>query len=125
MAPSPTHSAFRLAEKHFKNRATWALPALRGLPPDLCRPVLDVSRPANAEDDEVFLAGWWGEAYDEDADTPKRKKKASRKGKERARGERPDLGELPRVVLADGRAGYVVSEGMYRPQYLADKQAAS
>lgn len=98
------HPAFRLAEKHFKNRATPALPALQGLPADLCASVLDLSRPIDADDDPVWKAGWWGSTY---GDKPRRK------GKERARGERPnaDLSGLRSLRLADGKTGYIVSEG--------------
>lgn len=42
------HPAFRLAEKHFKNRTTRALPPLRDIPSDLCLPVLDLSRPSSS-----------------------------------------------------------------------------
>lgn len=110
-APSPAHPAFRLAEKHFKNRATAALPALRDIPTELCRSVLDLSRPASCEEDEVYLAGWWGRSYE-----PLVANARKRKVKDRARGERPPLPDLEaegvRVVqLNDGRAAYIVAEG--------------
>lgn len=110
-AAHPSHPAFRLAEKHFKNRATPALPALRDVPPSFCRSVLDLSRPPACEDDEVWRAGWWGRAYEPPA--PGRR---PRKAKERVRGDRPPLPDLEgegvrAVALADGRTGYVVAEG--------------
>lgn len=107
-----THPAFRLAEKHFKNRATAALPALRDLPP-FCRAVLDLSRPDSCEDDEIWRAGWWGRTYEPPAAGNGRKPKRAR---ERARGERPPLPDLGAegvrsLELGDGRTGYVVAEG--------------
>jgi len=114
-APAAAHPAFRLAEKHFKNRATRSLPALRDLPPEICQRVLDLSRPENADDDEVYTAGWWGESY---TAAPRNSRRGRGKGKERARGERPELDlaaeGVERVVLADGKVGYVVSEGKLR-----------
>ncbi|BEI80096.1 hypothetical protein CcaverHIS002_0106250 [Cutaneotrichosporon cavernicola] len=105
------HPAFRQAEKHFKNRATHALPALRNVPPALCRPVLDLSRPDSCEDDEVWLAGWWGRAYE-----PPVTGQRPRKTKERPRGERAphpnhEAEGVRSISLADGKIGYVVSDG--------------
>lgn len=112
-APTPegAHPAFRLAEKHFKNRTTNALPALRGLP-EFAQPVLDLSGPAEQAADPVWQAGWWGAEYAPPSSAPRRRKK----GKERAigeRGERPcmDLDGVRALQLADGRTGYLVAEG--------------
>lgn len=106
-----THPAFRLAEKHFKNRTTNALPALRGLP-EFTQPVLDLSGPSDQSTDPVWQAGWWGEEYTAPSSNPRRRKK----GKERVigeRGERPcmDLDGVPVLELKDGRRGYLVAEG--------------
>ncbi|EJT47181.1 hypothetical protein A1Q1_04039 [Trichosporon asahii var. asahii CBS 2479] len=104
-----THPAFRLAEKHFKNRTTNALPALRNLP-EYTQAVLDLSGPPDQTSDPVWQAGWWGAEYTEP--TPQRRR---RKGKERAvgeRGERPvmDLDGVPCLHLKDGRTTYLVAE---------------
>lgn len=101
-----THTPFRITEKHFKNRfVPNVYPSLRKTP------VLDLSRPAEETDDEVWQAGWWGP----DTETGRRLKK----GKARARGERPeqDLAGLKRVELADGKVGWLVKEGMLSEQY--------
>lgn len=113
-ADSDTHPAFRLAEKHFKNRTTASLPALRGLP-EFTQPVLDLSRPGDHTADPVWQAGWWAEEYSLPSSAPRRRKK----GKGRAigeRGERPpvDLKEVPVLRLKDGRTGYLVAEGELR-----------
>lgn len=118
-----THPAFRLAEKHFKNRTTNALPALRNLP-EYTQAVLDLSGPLDQSSDPVWQAGWWGAEYTEP--TPQRRR---RKGKERAmgeRGERPvmDLDGVPCLHLKDGRTAYLVAEGELQRRVLADKQAA-
>lgn len=105
------HPAFRQAEKHFKNRATLALPALRDVPSTLCRPVLDLSRTGLHEDDEIWRAGWWGRAYE-----PLVAGRKPRMARERPRGERPPLPDLEAegvrvVTLASGQTGYIVAEG--------------
>lgn len=105
-----THPAFRLAEKHFKNRTTNALPALRNLL-DFTQAVLDLSGPPDQSADPVWQAGWWGTEYTEPSPSRRRKK-----GKERAigeRGERPvmDLDGVPCLRLKDGRTAYLVAEG--------------
>ncbi|RXK40273.1 alkylated DNA repair protein AlkB [Tremella mesenterica] len=110
------HTAFRRTEKHFKSRVVkYALPSLRTLP------VLDLSRPDDHEDDEVWKAGWWGP---QDVDSLQR----LRKGKERERGERPDLDvgllkSVRQVTLEDGDVGWVVAPGcILIPQYLSPSQ---
>jgi hypothetical protein len=99
--PDTAHSPFRLTEKHFKNRSNpHQYPSLHN------QSILDLSRPLLQEDDEVWQAGWWAIP---DAGSAKRTKK----GKERARGERPemDLGGLRGLRTATGRIGWVVAEG--------------
>jgi alkylated DNA repair protein alkB family protein 1 len=61
------------------------------------------------EEDEVWLAGWWGP----DVDGVWGGRKNPWKGKERERGERPELilNGLKEVRLTDGRLGWVVAEG--------------
>ncbi|WWD17760.1 hypothetical protein CI109_102201 [Kwoniella shandongensis] len=85
--PDTTHTAFRLTEKHFKNRSVKGqLPSLHEYQHNL----VDLSRPDRPEHDEVWRAGWWS--------TNK-----SRKGKERDLGERPDLALQQPITLHDGR----------------------
>ena len=101
----PSHTPFRLAEKHFKNRFNpLKLPSLRNRPV----PVLDLSRPARQEDDEVWKAGWWS-PENEPGSRPRRGK-----GKARELGERPaqDFEGLERNELNDGRTGWIVAEGV-------------
>ncbi len=98
--PDTSHTPFRLAEKHFKNRSVKGrLPTLHG------QSVIDVSRPIHHEEDEVWQSGWWAP---ECSDV-----KRSRKGKERERGERPetDLSGLRRIRLLSGREAWVVADG--------------
>lgn len=93
------YTNFRIAEKHFKNRSEPGhLPSLRTYD------VVDLSRPDKLEDDEVWKAGWWGEM-----------KGRYRKGKERARGERPQMDrydQFQMIECGQGRMGYVIAEGM-------------
>ena len=98
--PEASHTPFRIAEKHFKNRAVKGrLPTLRG------HSIVDLSRPTQEEDDAVWQAGWWAPEQ-----THRFK---SRKGKERERGERPaqDLNGFKKLTLSDGREAWVVAEG--------------
>ena len=97
----PSYSAFRLVEKHFKNRSNpLKYPSLRR------HNVVDLSRPEAREDDEVYNAGWWSPENDMD-------KVRRSKGKERAKGERPenDLSQLSMIQLEDGKIGWVVAPG--------------
>nr|XP_031860915.1 alkylated DNA repair protein AlkB [Kwoniella shandongensis]KAA5527987.1 alkylated DNA repair protein AlkB [Kwoniella shandongensis] len=105
--PDTTHTAFRLTEKHFKNRSVKGqLPSLHEYQHNL----VDLSRPDRPEHDEVWRAGWWS--------TNK-----SRKGKERDLGERPDLALQQPITLHDGRVGYLVAPGcILVPQYLNPQQ---
>ncbi|WOO85238.1 Alpha-ketoglutarate-dependent dioxygenase abh1 [Vanrija pseudolonga] len=128
MAIVETHPAFRLAEKHFKNRSTAALPALRGLPSSLCLPLLDLARPAEEDDDSVWRAGWWSNVYTSEVPKPgkSRKRRNSRAvSNEPARGDRPELelDGMKRVFLADGKEGFLVAEGcVLVPGYLDVEQ---
>jgi hypothetical protein len=109
---TPAHPAFRQVEKHFKNRATWALPALRDLPRELCHPVLDLSRPEAEADDPVYCAGWWAESFAAPSQQRARKGAGTGAGRVRPRGSRPELVPDARPVkLSDGRVGFVVAEG--------------
>ena len=96
-----SYTPFRLAERHFKDRAVKdCLPTLHQ------QNIIDLSRPEQQEEDEVWQAGWWApsEAIS----------RRSRKGKERKRGERPEFTvnpELKRVKLDNGLEGWVVAEG--------------
>lgn len=101
-ASTSEQSPFRRAEKHFKCRR------VAHTTPPLLPGTLDVSRPENREDDEVWQSGWWGPEEDEMGVRYRR-----RKGKERARGERREDGAegLKVIKLSDGRHGYVVAEG--------------
>lgn len=104
-AAGPSHTAFRLTEKHFKNRSNpLKLPTLRNQPV----PVLDFSRPARQEDDEVWRAGWWSPMNEPGVRPRKDKRKA------RELGERPeqDFAGLQRIELTDGRTGWIVAEGV-------------
>ena len=99
--PSRPYTAFRLAEKHFKNRSKpGQLPCLRGC--RAARAAVDFSRPERQEDDPVWRAGWWG---------PEGQK--LKKGKERARGERPEPDFARSSVDCNGRTGFVVAEGEF------------
>ncbi|WVQ82652.1 alkylated DNA repair protein AlkB [Cryptococcus sp. DSM 104549] len=115
---SSTHTAFRLAEKHFKNRALKThLPSLR----QWQHLLVDHSRPPQQEDDELWRAGWWSPEH-EVLPAPSRRQRV-RKGKEREkdRGERPEMSceGLKKVVLGDGKTGWIVAPGcIYIPGYL-------
>ena len=104
VTPTPprnsSYTAFRLAEKHFKNRATPGhLPTLRDAPST--RPVVDLSRTEKEADDEVWQAGWWGPS-DQNV----------KKGKQRARGERPLLDSpFERIDIGGGKVGHILAEG--------------
>jgi hypothetical protein len=84
--------------------------------------VVDLSRPANPEDDDVYLAGWWStendaaQEYlkDNNGQTGELKRwlKSYRKGKDRELGERPDEVRAFKRVRVGGNWGYVVAEGM-------------
>jgi alkylated DNA repair protein alkB family protein 1 len=102
--PQSSYTPFRQAEKHFKSRLIPHTTPF--LPPD----ILDLSRPATQEDDEVWRSGWWGPIEDEGSVRYRR-----RKGKERDRGERgPGGGDgLEKVDLGEGKIGYLVSDGVY------------
>ncbi|OCF45336.1 alkylated DNA repair protein AlkB [Kwoniella heveanensis CBS 569] len=122
--PQTQYTAFRQAEKHFKNRAHKGhLPSIRKYLPTL----VDLSRPRSGgqEEDPVWKAGWWSPENDVDpASVPDGKKKNS-KGKEREKGERPeiDYSDLERIKLSDGRKGYIVAPGcILIPQYLSIDQ---
>ncbi|WWC66508.1 alkylated DNA repair protein AlkB [Kwoniella pini CBS 10737] len=109
---STHHTAFRLAEKHFKNRAVKdKYPSLRKYGDSL----VDLSRPNKQEDDELWKAGWWSPANDYEGSTSNWKAWvfASYKGKERDLGERPHLtmSGLKEVKLGDGRVGWIVAPG--------------
>lgn len=118
------HPSFRLAEKHFKNRSTRALPPLKDLPSSLCLPVLDLSRPqsllkvddldatglltlqgstqpvTDVSHDEVWAAGWWARTY---GDPRKRIGET---------GERPPIDyEGITETTVNGRKAFVVAEG--------------
>ncbi|ORY32229.1 hypothetical protein BCR39DRAFT_41711 [Naematelia encephala] len=114
--PDTTHTPFRLCEKHFKNRS------LRGVYPTLHgRGVIDLSRPAKQEDDEVWRGGWWSAGMSEEELRRWRKGK----GKARERGDREEVNvdELKRIELSDGKVGWVVSEGcIFIPQYLTTSE---
>ena len=137
--PSSEHTPLRLAEKHYKNRSlikSRLTPSLRGSPelPEAQdksiagpssfrrRSVVDLSRPENEEDDEVYQAGWWSpendavEAYLAEnggqMGEVKRWLRTWRKGKARNLGERPgDGGEGFKKVRVGDKWGYVVAEG--------------
>ena len=98
--PTCSYTAFRLAEKHFKNRASPGyLPALRDAPST--RQVVDLSRSEKEEDDEVWQAGWWGPSGQN-----------VKKGKQRARGERSLLDDpYERIDIGGGKIGHVLAEG--------------
>ena len=102
--PQSSWTPFRQAEKHFKSRH------VAHTTPPLPEGILDLSRPASKEDDEVWQSGWWGP--EENEGTVKYRR---RKGKERAKGERGDDGKQSGSVevlhLGDGRVGYLVAEG--------------
>ena len=100
--PDTSYTPFRLAERHFKDRAiNGRLPTLHD------QNVIDVSRSERQEEDEVWQAGWWAPN-----DVISRR---SRKGKERERGVRPqsdDNSDLKRVKLENGLEGWVLAEGL-------------
>jgi len=99
--PQSSHTPFRQAEKHFKSRL------IPHTTPSLPINILDLSRPATQEDDEVWRAGWWGPVEDEPSVRYRR-----RKGKERARGERGEDGSDGLMTVdVGGKLGYVVADG--------------
>lgn len=107
--PDTQYTAFRRTEKHFKDRS------IRGrLPPLHGQKVLDLSRPAEQEEDEVWQAGWWGAQPGDEGAMQWRKWK---KGKERMKGERPEqpyegaMAGLRSIDLEDGWEGWVVADG--------------
>lgn len=109
---SPTHTPFRQTEKHFKSHH------LRDVYPSLrSHEILDLSRPPGPQDeDEVWQAGWWGPQPSEIDGFIGARLKAGKgwKGKERMRGERPDvllLDKVKKIKLDDGKEGYIVAEG--------------
>ncbi|WVR05994.1 alkylated DNA repair protein AlkB [Kwoniella sp. DSM 27419] len=113
---SSNYTAFRLTEKHFKNRAVKGhLPSLRRYQQSL----VDLSRPSDQNVDPVWQAGWWSPENDLESDPSQPRR---RKGKERAKGERPELdySALERVTMTDGRTGYLVATGcVLIPGYLS------
>jgi hypothetical protein len=113
-----SHTPFRLTEKHFKNRSQpLKLPSLRQ------HRVLDLSRPDEVADDEVWKAGWWSP----ENDTAGRVRRG--KGKERERGERPEVETegLKRLRMNDGRIGWLVAPGklLECSESLAEQKAVS
>ncbi|TYJ56485.1 alkylated DNA repair protein AlkB [Cryptococcus floricola] len=113
------HSAFRLAEKHFKNRAHKdSFPSLR----QWQRSLLDLSRPAAEEHDELWRAGWW--CPDHDTTSPSSAKR-SKKTKAKDKGHRPEQAriDLTSLELPDGKVGYVVADGcILIPGYLSKEE---
>ncbi|WWC58473.1 alkylated DNA repair protein AlkB [Kwoniella dejecticola CBS 10117] len=119
------HTAFRLAEKHFKNRALKdKYPSLRKYQDKL----IDLSRPDQQEDDPLWKAGWWSPWNDYDGSNSSWKAWVfgKGKGKERDLGERPILStsEMTEIQLSDGKAGWIVAPGcILIPNFLPiDKQ---
>lgn len=103
ISSNSTHTAFRICEKHFKNKSQpGKFPSLRSP-----FPVFDLSRPDRQEDDPIWNAGWWSPINDSDARVKLKKRKS------REKGERPELDyeDLRRISLADGKTGWVVAEG--------------
>ncbi|WWC86377.1 alkylated DNA repair protein AlkB [Kwoniella dendrophila CBS 6074] len=101
------YTAFRLAEKHFKNRASRdKLPSLRKYQDTL----VDLSRPHRQEDDPLWHAGWWSPLNDADVKSASWMPWTFGKGKERDKGERPELSisELKEIQLKDGKVGWIV-----------------
>ncbi|WRT64267.1 alkylated DNA repair protein AlkB [Kwoniella shivajii] len=113
------YTAFRLAEKHYKNRSVKGkFPSLRLHQDSL----IDLSRPISKEDDPVWLAGWWSPFNESDDFNHSWKPWNSSKGKERDKGERPDIDTsgMKQIQLADGKQGWVVAPGcILIPQYLS------
>ena len=98
-----SHTPLRRTEKHFKNRSQpLKFPSLRSTP---TQPILDLSRPVQQEDDEVWQAGWWSPSSDLTGRV--------KKGKERDRGERPPLETegSRRILLSGGKVGWVIADG--------------
>jgi len=104
--PQSSHTPFRLAEKHFKSRL------IPHTTPTLPSGILDISRPATQEEDEVWRAAWWGPPEDEGSVRYRR-----RKGKERERGTRGEDGSegLSKVDVG-GKVGYIVADGGFLPR---------
>lgn len=105
--PDTQYTAFRLAEKHWKDRSVnGRLPSLHD------QDVVDLSRPELQEDDPVWQAGWWGATPGDEQASRWRKWK---KGKERARGERPEACTrgAKKITLRSGHDAWVVAEGPY------------
>ncbi|WVQ77070.1 alkylated DNA repair protein AlkB [Cryptococcus sp. DSM 104548] len=114
------HTAFRLAEKHFKNRANkGSFPSLRQWQGSL----IDLSRPLEEEDDELWQAGWWSPDNDETSQVTRR---TNKKAKER--GHRPEQTNnyLTSMELPDGKVAYVVADGcVLIPGFLSKGQQMS
>ncbi|OCF55339.1 alkylated DNA repair protein AlkB [Kwoniella mangroviensis CBS 10435] len=113
-------TAFRQAEKHFKNRAVKdKYPSLRKYQDSL----VDLSRPEQQEDDEVWKAGWWSPDHEPDARSNRSDwKPCLFKGKEKDKGTRPDLptSDLKPIQLNDGRTGCIVAPGcILIPKFLS------
>ncbi|WVW82433.1 alkylated DNA repair protein AlkB [Kwoniella bestiolae CBS 10118] len=115
------YTAFRLAEKHFKNRAVKnKFPSLRKYQDSL----VDLSRPDRQEDDEVWKAGWWSPDHEPNMTSSGTSWKPWKmgKGKEKEQGVRPDLpmSDLEAIQLEDGREGWIVAPGcILIPNYLS------
>ncbi|KAL0241944.1 alkylated DNA repair protein AlkB [Cryptococcus tetragattii IND107] len=120
---SSTLTAFRQAEKHFKNRANKDIyPSLRQWQDRL----IDLSRPDSQEEDEIWAAGWWSPDHDivPVATNGRRRKGIVKKNK----GERPELDTASHksLPLHGGKTGYIVAPGcILIPGYLTAKQQLS
>lgn len=97
---SSEHTAFRKAEKHFKNRAVVGKRGKAQLPTLRQHGVVDLSRPIH---DEILAAGWWG-------DLPSADKEGGR--------------DLKSLTLSDGRIGWQLGEGTSLALVLLTLQAA-
>lgn len=111
-------TAFRQAEKHFKNRANKDIyPSLRQWQDRL----IDLSRPDSQEEDEIWAAGWWSPDHDvvPAATSGRRRKGVEKKDK----GERPelDIASLESLSLHGGKTGYIVAPGACAPPHLRDR----
>lgn len=105
---SSTLTAFRQAEKHFKNRANKDIyPSLRQWQDRL----IDLSRPDSQEEDEIWAAGWWSPDHDivPVATNGRRRKGIVKKNK----GVRPELDTASHksLPLHGGKTGYIVAPG--------------
>ncbi|WVO16942.1 alkylated DNA repair protein AlkB [Cryptococcus depauperatus] len=118
--PERTHTAFRLAEKHFKNRAYLnRYPSLLQWKERL----IDLSRSQAQEDDEVWQAGWW--SPENETELINNQTKKSKQGKEKEKGERANLdtSNLSKLRLKDGAVAYVVAPGcILIPDYMSASQ---